>query len=177
MENHDNPRLGSFTTDMARLKTLAALNILADGIPVVYYGQEQALTGSNDPANREALWLTRYAAPNNLVPTFTSLNHFRNYIVEHTPAFLTTLAAYTLLSSSVITVRKGDVVLILTNSGNGVLNEMVAGGFTDGVELVEVLSCSELRVGEKGKLSIALRGEPMVLYPKSLLSASGICGL
>ncbi|KAF7340243.1 Alpha-amylase [Mycena venus] len=119
MENHDNPRLGSFTTDIARLRNLAVLNILTDGVPVVYYGQEQALTGSNDPLNREALWLTGYSTTNNLVPTFTVLNTFRNYLVKSATSFITTLATYTLLSSSVINVRKGNVVLVLTNSGEG----------------------------------------------------------
>ncbi|KAJ7633706.1 glycoside hydrolase family 13 protein [Mycena rosella] len=177
MENHDNPRLGSFTTDIARLKNLAALNILADGVPVVYYGQEQALTGSNDPANREALWLTGFATTNNLVPTFTSLNRFRNRVVRTSPPFLTTLAKYTLLSSSVITVRKGKVVLVLTNSGNGVVTNMVVDGFSRDLDLVEVLSCSESRADGTGRLPVVLKGEPMALYPKSLLVGSGICGL
>ncbi|KAJ7451075.1 glycoside hydrolase family 13 protein [Mycena latifolia] len=179
MENHDNPRLGSFTTDIARLKNLAALNILGDGIPVVYYGQEQALAGSNDPANREALWLTSYATtPNNLVSTFTSLNQFRNHAVRTSELFTTTLAKYFLLSSSVMSVRRGNVVLILTNSGSGVLTDIVVDGFIAGLELVEVLSCGVWRSDDShGRLPVVLRGEPMVLYPKSLLLGSGICGL
>lgn len=178
MENHDNPRLGSITTDIARLRNLAVLNILADGIPVLYYGQEQVLTGSNDPANREALWLTGYPTTNNLVPTITVLNVFRNYLVSTGAPFLTTLATYALQSSSIVSVRKGDVVLVLTNSGNGVVTDTTVGGFDNGVELVDVLSCGEkLRADSSGKLSIVLRGEPMVLYPRSLLSGSGICGL
>ncbi|KAJ7139401.1 glycoside hydrolase family 13 protein [Mycena epipterygia] len=178
MENHDNPRLGSITTDIARLKNLAVLNIMADGIPVLYYGQEQALTGSNDPENREALWLTGYPTTNNLVPTITALNWFRNYLVSSGAPFLTTLATYTLQGSSVVSVRKGKVVLVLTNSGNGVVTDTTIGGFDNGVELVDLLSCGEkLRADSAGKLSIGLRGEPMVLYPRSLLSGSGICGL
>lgn len=27
---------------------------IQDGIPILYYGQEQGYTGGNDPANREA---------------------------------------------------------------------------------------------------------------------------
>ncbi|KAJ7171683.1 glycoside hydrolase family 13 protein [Mycena crocata] len=175
MENHDNPRLGSFTTDMARLKNLACVNILTDGIPIVYYGQEQALTGGNDPANREALWLTGYPH-SNLVPTFTALNSFRNYIVP-TSTFVKTLATYTQLSSDVVSVRKGNLVLVLKNSGSNVMRDMSIEGFGSGIEQMEVLSCTALRPDAGGKLPVILRGEPLVLYPRSLLSGSGICGL
>ena len=33
MENHDNARMGSITSDMARLKTFAALNVFSGGVP------------------------------------------------------------------------------------------------------------------------------------------------
>ncbi|KAF8151957.1 alpha-amylase A precursor [Mycena galopus ATCC 62051] len=123
MENHDNPRLASFTTDIARLTNLLVLNFLADGIPILYYGQEQALAGSNDPLNREALWLTGYPTTNNLVPTVTLLNAFRNYLVANGAQFVMTLATYAVVSSSVLILRKGDVVLVLTNSGKDVVTE------------------------------------------------------
>ncbi|KAJ6617918.1 glycoside hydrolase family 13 protein [Mycena sp. CBHHK59/15] len=176
MENHDNPRLASFTTDIARLSNLAALNILSDGIPVVYYGQEQALTGSGDPTNREALWLTGYAKTKNLVPIFTVLNLFRNYLVKHDTPFLTTLAIYKILSGSVISVRKGNVVLVLTNSGSGVVTSTTVYGFGAGQDLVEVLTCADIRSNAKGQLPITLTGQPMVFYPESLLIGSGTCG-
>ncbi|KAF7367485.1 Alpha-amylase [Mycena sanguinolenta] len=175
MENHDNPRLGSFTTDIARLKSLAVLNILTDGIPVVYYGQELALTGSNDPMNREALWLTGYSTNNTLVPTFTALNAFRNFLVMSGVQFITTLATYTVVSSSVIRVQKGNVVIVLTNSGKDVVTNTVVDGFGEGMELVEVLTCGVLQADDAGRVQISLTGDPMVLYPKSLMTRSRIC--
>ncbi|KAJ7222591.1 glycoside hydrolase family 13 protein [Mycena pura] len=175
MENHDNPRLGSITTDRARLQNLAVLNMLADGIPIVYYGQEQMLPGSNDPMNREALWLTRYATTNNLVPTFTALNGFRSFLVQTAAPFFTSLALYGLLNSSVVIVRKGDVVLVLTNSGSGVATSAEIDGLGASMELVEILSCSNVQTTGSGSLKIVLTGAPMVLYPRKLLLASGIC--
>ncbi|KAJ6569459.1 glycoside hydrolase family 13 protein [Mycena capillaripes] len=177
MENHDNPRLGSLTTDMARLKNLAALNIFSDGIPVVYYGQEQALTGSKDPLNREALWLTGYPTTTDLVRTFAALNAFRNHLVRDVASFVTALATYTLLNSSTISVRKGNVVLVLTNSGKGVVTDAAIHGFGASLQLVEVLTCGALHADGTGQVKISLTGEPMLLYPKSLLSRSGFCGL
>ncbi|KAJ6498118.1 glycoside hydrolase family 13 protein [Mycena vitilis] len=177
MENHDNPRLGSLTTDMARLKNFAALNVFGDGMPIVYYGQEQALTGSYDPMNREALWLTGYSTTGNLVPTFTVLNKLRNHLVKGTPSsFLTKAGVWTLLNSNVISVRRGNVVLVITNSGDGVVIEVLIDGFGAHLDLVEILTCGTLHTDGKGKVSVPLRGEPMVLYPKALLSKSTICG-
>jgi alpha-amylase len=155
------------------------LNILGDGIPIVYYGQEQALDGSNDPLNREALWLTGYRTTDGLVPIFTRLNKFRNYLVKSKAPkpFITTSATYTLLSSSVISVRKADVVLVLTNTGKGVVTDTFIDGSGAGSELIDVLTCCALRADGNGRVDISLDGEPMVLYPKSLLSRSGVCGL
>ncbi|KAF7310429.1 Alpha-amylase [Mycena chlorophos] len=174
MENHDNPRLGSITTDFARLQTLAVLNILSDGIPIVYYGQEQLLTGGNDPLNREALWLTRYSTTNNLVPTFTTLNAFRNLLVTGPSPFTQTLSVYNVLGTNLLSVRKGNVVLVLTNSGSGVATNVTVPGFAADEYLVEILTCTILQADDDGQLRATLIGRPVVLYPRTLL-ASGIC--
>jgi alpha-amylase len=42
--------------DQTLLKNALAYVILARGIPILYYGTEQAYVGGNDPANREDLW-------------------------------------------------------------------------------------------------------------------------
>jgi hypothetical protein len=53
---------------------------MTDGIPVVYYGLEQAFTGGSDPANREALWPSGY--PNTTaVEMITKLNKLRNWMI------------------------------------------------------------------------------------------------
>jgi len=61
LDNHDVPRFlysGKGTTALAN----ALLFIFTEeGIPCVYYGTEQELTGGNDPANREDLWSTSYS--------------------------------------------------------------------------------------------------------------------
>lgn len=35
---------------------MIAFNMFVEGIPIFYYGTEQAFNGGNDPANREPLW-------------------------------------------------------------------------------------------------------------------------
>ncbi|SPN99230.1 related to alpha-amylase A precursor [Cephalotrichum gorgonifer] len=56
MDNHDNARWLNQKNDWTLLKNCLAYVILSRGIPIVYYGTEQAYGGGNDPANREDLW-------------------------------------------------------------------------------------------------------------------------
>ncbi|KAG9089404.1 hypothetical protein FS749_001360 [Ceratobasidium sp. UAMH 11750] len=55
LENHDQPRFQSWTTDLSLTKNAMAYTFVTDGIPILYYGQEQGYTGGNEPASREAL--------------------------------------------------------------------------------------------------------------------------
>ncbi len=75
LDNHDVQRFlyngvgaSKFQADPKQTLANALLFLLTeDGIPCIYYGTEQELTGGNDPANREDLWNTGYATD---TPTF-----------------------------------------------------------------------------------------------------------
>ncbi|KAI5866030.1 glycoside hydrolase family 13 protein [Durotheca rogersii] len=56
LDNHDNSRWLNQRNDRALLKNALAYVILGRGIPIIYYGTEQAYAGGADPANREDLW-------------------------------------------------------------------------------------------------------------------------
>jgi alpha-amylase len=59
IDNHDVPRfLFASNGDVAALRNALTLLYTEDGIPNLYYGTEQELSGGNDPANREVLWTT-----------------------------------------------------------------------------------------------------------------------
>jgi alpha-amylase len=60
LDNHDNPRWLNVKNDQTLLKNALAYVILARGIPILYYGTEQAYAGGNDPANREDLWRSSF---------------------------------------------------------------------------------------------------------------------
>ncbi|KAJ7151716.1 glycoside hydrolase family 13 protein [Mycena filopes] len=173
MENHDNKRMASYSTDMSRMKSAACMSILPDGIPIVLYGQEQALTGANDPANRQALWHTRYE-DNELVATFRLLNRLRNFLGER---YVKVLAQWRRVSNSVVSMHKGDALLLLTNSGKGVSTEVTIDGFPAHCELVDIMTCGHVVCDESGEAKVTLNGDPMVMCPKSVLADSGICGL
>jgi alpha-amylase len=73
-ETHDVPRMAWYTDDLSLLKSVSTFNIMYDGIPSVYQGQEQRYRGNNDPYNREAVWLSGYATDSPLYLLFQFLN-------------------------------------------------------------------------------------------------------
>jgi alpha-amylase len=73
-ECHDVPRMAYYTEDLSILKNVNTWNILFDGIPVVYQGQEQRFRGNVDPYNREAVWLSGYSSNATLYVLLKFLN-------------------------------------------------------------------------------------------------------
>jgi len=56
INNHDNERFLHVNFNLDRFKGAIAFTMLFRGIPIFYYGDEQAFKGANDPWCREALW-------------------------------------------------------------------------------------------------------------------------
>lgn len=79
MENHDNPRfLTAHGPDYRRYENAITLVHTWIGIPYLYYGCEQDMTGGSDPDNRHALWELGY---NRSAPRYVyiqKLNALRN---------------------------------------------------------------------------------------------------
>jgi alpha-amylase len=117
LDNHDNPRWLNQKNDISLLKNALAYVILARGIPIVYYGTEQAYAGGQDPANREDLWrsgfntnsdvyqaISRLSAVRSGAGGLTLNDHVHLHVADHAYAF-----------SRV----GGDVIVLTTNYGLG----------------------------------------------------------
>ncbi len=61
IDNHDLPRFLSEQPNKGALRSALGYLLTWDGVPCVYYGTEQELSGGADPANREDLWTTGYS--------------------------------------------------------------------------------------------------------------------
>ncbi|KAI1346361.1 glycoside hydrolase superfamily [Xylaria sp. FL0043] len=77
LDNHDNPRWLSVKNDLSLLKNALAYVILTRGIPIVYYGTEQAYAGGADPANREDLWRSGYSTDSEMYQAISKLSGAR----------------------------------------------------------------------------------------------------
>ncbi|KAH3944297.1 alpha-amylase [Parastagonospora nodorum] len=77
IDNHDNARWLSVKNDQTLLKNALAFVILSRGIPILYYGTEQAYAGGNDPANREDLWRSGFNTNTNMYQAIKKLTAAR----------------------------------------------------------------------------------------------------
>ncbi|KAI4148094.1 MAG: hypothetical protein LQ340_005244 [Diploschistes diacapsis] len=187
LENHDNPRFAYLTPDLSLAKNAIAFTMLADGIPIVYAGQEQHFSGGPVPANREALWLSGY--PTTTQPLYNhiaQLNQLRNRAVFMGRDYLTYMAWPIYSDGATIAMRKGfdgnQVVAVFSNKGAGgnayTLRLPAANtGFQAGEQVVEILACQSVTADGSGAVAVPMaQGLPRVLYPASQIAGSGICG-
>ena len=183
LENQDNPRLPSYTNDLSLDKNAIAFTILADGIPIIYEGQEQHYSGGSDPANREAIWLSGYSTASPLYGLIAAVNNVRNLAIWKSANYLTYMAYPIYADGSTIAMRKGyngnQVVGVFNNQGaNGGSYTLNLGntGYTSGMKVVEILSCTAMTVDGNGNLAVAMsQGLPKIFYPAAQMAGSGLC--
>ncbi|KAF2768834.1 alpha-amylase [Teratosphaeria nubilosa] len=184
MENHDQPRFPSLTSDSSLIDNAIAFTMMNDGIPIIYYGQEQDFSGAADPDNREALWPTAYNTQTDRYDLISQLNSIRKAAIEVDSTYVTTTSTILYSDDRAIVLRKGAsgkrTTSVFSNYGTGTnatlsLNSS-ATGWTKGTTFIDLLSCDEFTTDSSGTLSVTIvDGAPLVLYPTSGLSKMGLC--
>lgn len=176
LENHDQPRLGSQTTDQALIKNAMSWPFISDGVPILYYGQEQGYTGGADPANREALWLSGYDTEKPLVAHVQALVGARQVAVKANNNFLSTKVTFLNESQSSLVVSKPPMVALLTNMGSSSTPTWTVSnaGFSANADVYDVLTCTKYTTDANGGLQITgSGGNPQILLPNSALQTAG----
>ncbi|KAI0753795.1 glycoside hydrolase family 13 protein [Fomes fomentarius] len=199
LENHDQPRFGSLTDDQALVKNAMAWPFVQDGIPILYYGQEQGYQGGPDPANREALWLSGYIQDKPLVTHVKILNAARRAAITANSSYLTTpvrpfprfhissptyiwhinrvQAKLYAVTPSTLAVSKPPMLALLTNTGyasDGPTWNVPDAGYAPHEELVDVLTCNTVYADTHGGVLVhGSHGLPQILLPPSALSPNG----
>ncbi|PQE16480.1 Acid alpha-amylase protein [Rutstroemia sp. NJR-2017a BBW] len=172
MENHDMPRFTHDTSsDIAVVKNAMAWTLLTDGVPIIYYGQEQSFSGDGDPGSRELMWMSRYTTTP-LYEYIALLNHVRR--VSWDAGFGSHLAVVLDVDYNVVIIQKGPVLLVLSNQGSHSKPRSISGQtkFARGTVLVDVLTGQSVLVGRSAKITITA-GQPRVFLPHKL--ATLIC--
>lgn len=186
-ENWDVPRFASLNGDINAAKNVLAFTLMADGIPIVYEGQEQhynAEGGSSTPYNREAIWFSGYNKSAVLYTLVASLNQVRNNALYADSGYSTYQNYPIYTDSSTLAMRKGttgkQIVTVLSNAGSGGSSYTLTlgnTGFTAGQQVMEILTCKILTADSSGNLAVPMSaGLPRVYTPVSVLAGSGICG-
>lgn len=176
VENHDLPRYAGITTDQHQRLNAMAFTFVMDGIPIVYYGQEQAFTGQADPYNREALWTSGYDQTNPYYTTIATLNQVRKNAIAQDATFVTTNTTVLQHDVDYMVMKKGDLVSCLFNDGvygsNATLSIPFA-GFDANIQVIEVLTQNITTSDSNGGLSVKRNsGAPMIYYPYSKWNSS-----
>ncbi|PWY66370.1 alpha-amylase [Aspergillus sclerotioniger CBS 115572] len=200
--NQDVPRFGSYTSDISLARNILTVSMLTDGIPILYYGEEQHLSGAFNPVNREALWLTNYSMDSTSLPSLVqSLNRIRSYASgdgkQYTvnsksgTDYLSYLSLPIFNTSHILATRKGfagnQVVSVVSNLGakpaTKATTKITLGsdgtGFQSKQNVTEILSCKTYVTDSHGNLTVDLSsdGGPRVYYPTaSLKESTDICG-
>lgn len=178
IENHDNPRFASLTSDLALAKNTLAFMFLADGIPIVYAGQEQHYNGGDNPANREATWLSGYETSAPLYSFITETNAIRTMLVKQSKTWATTINKPFYKDATTIAMKKGGAVTVLSNLGalsSSYTLTLGGTGYAQGTELVELYTCKSVTVGSAGISVSMVGGLPRVLVPASWATKSKFC--
>ncbi|ESZ96048.1 glycoside hydrolase family 13 protein [Sclerotinia borealis F-4128] len=172
MENHDMPRFTHDTNaDLAVVKNAMAWTLLTDGVPIIYYGQEQSYSGDGDPGSRELMWTSKY----NITPLYqyiARLNQIRK--LSWDSGFGTHLTTRLYVDDHIAATQKGPLLMVLTNQGSQAKPKKISVPtmFKKGTILVDILTGESFTVKRSIKVTIAA-GEPRIFLPLRL--AKEIC--
>jgi len=158
--------------------------ILADGIPKVYYGQEQHATGNYSPYNREAFWeISDYDTSAPLYNMTATLNSVRNHAISTDNRYVTNHSITLWHDNSTYANRKGpegvQIVTVLSNQGSkgGSYELSVPNAGLPGTEFTEIFNCTTVSANNAGNITVQMSGgAPKVFFPTHQLNGTGLCG-
>ncbi|GKT36077.1 Alpha-amylase [Aduncisulcus paluster] len=168
--NHDNPRFLHDYDDPQRLRNAMVYVLAGEGVPVVYYGDEQEFAGGSDPYCRECLWPSGFDTSGDVFTTISLLAHARqkNYDNWVLSDFV---ERYVL--DNLYVFSRGDVLFATTNVGDNSGTEHFVidnSPFTAGESICDVFypSTDCFDVNSDGTVDIwLLNGEPKVYVRES----------
>eukprot|EP00966_Prymnesium_polylepis_P050575 1170872-Prymnesium_polylepis.1 len=128
-ENHDEPRLASKTIDLKRRQAFVLYTLAAQGLGIIYYGQEQSITGAKlggpDEAAefRKPLWISDYRTDDlgGMYAFTVRVNKLRQLMPRDQFADTEQYERY--VSDSLYVFQRGQVVVALTNTGSRVMEQ------------------------------------------------------
>ncbi|KAH9946352.1 alpha-amylase [Epithele typhae] len=182
LEDQDVPRWANMSVDPQSMWNAMIFSFLSDGIPIVYYGQEQGFQGNADPQvlyNREPLWPSTYANTTsyNLI---SKLNRLRNFMINNTAGWESMSTEILSHTDTSIVIHKGDVITVLTNIGSPpqALTTHAYTWLNASSSTTDILTCKQYAVGSNGTVIVdySQGGVPVILMPDHSLAGSGLCG-
>lgn len=184
-ENHDVKRFREMTDDRSQAKNIITYTIMGDGIPIIYQGQEQHMTGGTvENINRAPLWEAGYDTNAEFYKHIATLTKARHHFVRHSGNYTTYISDVIFQDYHTFAMRKGyaggQAIIVLNNNGVHTTDFEVYitnHDYEPDTRLTEILTCTDLKVNSTGYIAVPMgQGLPKVIYPKKQLKDSGLCG-
>jgi alpha-amylase len=145
VNNHDNPRFLHASDSQEAFKSALIFTLSTVGIPMVYYGDEQAYGGGMDPANREPLW-TNMDSDTDIYRKIKTINNFRK-----SSEFYKYDQVQRYSDDEVYAFSRGDYFFAFTNSRDSQARTINYHSYPDGTVLCNIFhrdDCVEVENGE-----------------------------
>ncbi|KAK8864242.1 hypothetical protein IAR55_001488 [Kwoniella newhampshirensis] len=189
IENHDLPRWRNVTADAQLAYNAMVAQFMFDGLPVVYFGQEQDFSdGAADPYNRAALWPSQYAN-STTYNHIKKLNDIRHAVISNGTSFqgknfLDSQTKIVASTKTDVAFRKGPLLAVLTNRGSPSESQafgVPTSGWSSQSSVIDLLSCKQYTVGSGGAISVSYAapgygGMPYVFVSQMDAQALKLCG-
>ena len=184
LNNHDNPRFESYTSDPAvsscpgihadesSLETPTPTCSAQTGSRTRTTAPSEwppfkkrklrcraGFTGGNDPSNREPLWPSGYNTTSSMYTFFTNMNAARKAAGTASSSFYTSAMAITQATQNEIVIAKPPLISVLSNRGSGAADQSVpVNGTTSGwganVNVTDAVSCQTFVTNSAGNLQV-----------------------
>mmetsp|Transcript_14759 Transcript_14759/g.12580 ORF Transcript_14759/g.12580 Transcript_14759/m.12580 type:complete len:466 (-) Transcript_14759:81-1478(-) len=163
VDNHDNARFLHDNGDHIALKSALGLSLSAVGIPIVYYGDEQAYGGGNDPNNREPLW-TNMDTSSEIYQFIKTINAFRKE-----SQFMTQSQTQRYSDDSFYAFTRGNYFFAFTNTQNTEQRTITYHPYSDGTTICNIFyPTQDCITVQNGQFQVSLdNGEVKMYSPKS----------
>ena len=163
MNNHDIARFLSQNNDYEMFKTAIGFTMTSIGIPAIYYGDEQAFKGGDDPQNRETLW-GHMNTDSELYKYIKSLNDFRRK---------TNLAALDQIERNyddeLYSFTRGDYFFAFTHSNEDIKRIIDNHPYKENTVLCNYLTQEQCTKVQGGKFELFIERKKMkILVPKEM---------
>jgi len=164
MDNHDQTRFLNGQSDYWLYKNALVYTIMAQGIPIIYYGTEQGYAGGADPNNREPLWTSGYSTSSDL---YTYIKTVINY--KKTAKIYNESQVQRYADNNFYAFTRGTTLVALTNGGTNqasITRTITYHPYTDGTKLCNLFYPTDCITVTSGKFDVVLlHGEAKIFYP------------
>lgn len=164
-DNHDNARFLHYNRDLKNFQNNIIFNLYIQGIPIIYYGSEQAFNGGDDPANREVLWTsmdTNHEMYKFITKAVTTRKQFKAWEYPHVERYV---------SDDIYAFSRGDIFIAVTNTHDTVDVQVtfLPASYKEGTVLCNIFYAdSDCISVSNGAIHVTLHdGESKVYIPRT----------